>query len=144
MRPHSRKPQKILVDSNVVVDLLQLRDPFLDDALAIFEAAIRDAVLLVVTVKQVSDIHYLMSSSLHSKEEASQLLRKLLKIVVVVDAAASDVDVSLARGYADFEDGLLMAAAERLKLDAIVTRDATGFRDSPVPVLSPAEFVQQL
>ncbi len=143
MRPHSRKSRKLLVDSNVVVDLLQLREPFLDDALAIFETAIRDVVLLVVTVKQVSDIHYLMSSSLHSKEEASQLLRKLLRLVVVVDAAASDVDVSLARDYADFEDGLLMAAAERLKLDAIVTRDATGFRDSPVPVLSPAELVQQ-
>ena len=39
---------------------------------------------------------------------------------------------------------LTMAAAERLKLDAIVTRDATGFEDSPVPVLSPAELVQQL
>ncbi len=144
MRQQSRRPRRILVDSNIVVDLLQQRDPFLDDALTIFEAAIRDAVFLVVTAKQVADIHYLMSSSRHSKEEASQLLRKLLRLVIVVDAAASDVDVSLARGCADFEDGLLMAAAERLKLDAIVTRDTAGFRDSPVPVLSPAELVQQL
>lgn len=121
-----------------------MRDPFLDDALTIFEAAIRDAVLLVVTAKQVADIHYLMSSSRHSKEEASQLLRKLLRLVVVVDAAASDVDVSLARDYADFEDGLLMAAAERLGLDAIVTRDATGFEDSPVPVLLPSELARRL
>jgi hypothetical protein len=44
----------------------------------------------------------------------------------------------------DFEDNLQLAAAAMIPLDAIVTRDPSGFAGSPVTVLTPADLIARL
>jgi predicted nucleic acid-binding protein len=44
----------------------------------------------------------------------------------------------------DFEDNLQIACAVQAGADAIVTRDAQGFRGAPLPVLAPADLMAQV
>ena len=44
----------------------------------------------------------------------------------------------------DFEDNVQIACAEMNALEAVVTRDLTGFTDSPVPVWSPEACLANL
>ena len=45
---------------------------------------------------------------------------------------------ALVLGWPDFEDAVCAAAAEAAACDLLVTRDAAGFKDSPVIVVDPA------
>jgi predicted nucleic acid-binding protein len=44
---------------------------------------------------------------------------------------------ALSLGWTDFEDAVCASAAEVCGCDAIVTRDAKGFVDSPVRIIDP-------
>lgn len=44
----------------------------------------------------------------------------------------------------DFEDNVQIACAATSFLDCIVTRDPRGFGTSPIPVLSPRQFLERL
>jgi hypothetical protein len=59
------------------------------------------------------------------------------------------VDLPLLRsaarlGDGDFEDHLQITSAVAARLDAVVTRDPSGFRGSPIPALAPAQLLDQL
>ena len=62
----------------------------------------------------------------------------------MLDTTGADVYHSLLEGHRDFEDGVMVATAEREGLDAIVTRDAKGFELSGVPVYDPVDFAALL
>jgi len=59
-----------------------------------------------------------------------------------VDQAA--LDAASVRPELDFEDALQIVVAVLAGVDAIVTRDETGFSQSPVPVVTPQGLVSQL
>ena len=49
--------------------------------------------------------------------------------------------MNLGADHPDFEDTLQIAAAKEWGADVIVTRDRDGFANSPVKVMTPAEFL---
>ena len=54
------------------------------------------------------------------------------------------LQTAYASGQPDIEDAAQLAAAIATGIEVIVTRDPRGFSGSPIPVLSPDEFLQQL
>lgn len=131
---------RILVDTDVALDLLQAREPFAEAARDVFTLAAEGPVEACITAKQAADIHYIASRELHSKAQASELLGKLVRLMTGIDATAEDVYNSLLERRPDFEDGMLIAAAGRAGVGAIVTRDARGFAASGVPTVGPADL----
>jgi predicted nucleic acid-binding protein len=75
--------------------------------------------------------------------EAKDAVVALLQLVSVCDTAASDVTVALTLGIPDFEDAILAATAKREKTEFIITRNERDFSQSPVPALSPTDFLKQ-
>jgi PIN domain-containing protein len=55
--------------------------------------------------------------------------------IAVVDEAV--VRRALALTWSDFEDSVCAGAAEACACEALVTRDPSGFPESPIPVLDP-------
>lgn len=65
------------------------------------------------------------------------------QILTDLNICAVDRDVlerSLALNFRDFEDAVQYACAVVHNVDAIVTRDASGFMSAGIPVLSPEEL----
>jgi len=47
-------------------------------------------------------------------------------------------------GWPDFEDAVVAAAAESSGCEVVVTRNVRDFRDSPVPAVTPEEYLSDL
>ena len=135
---------KALIDTCVVMDFLQHREPFANDAKAIFRAAACEQFTGYITAKSATDIYYLTHRCTHSDKEARSKLNSVLSIISMLDSAAIDVYHALSSKSSDFEDAVMIETASRSHVDCIVTRNQEDYRKSSVPVFSPADFLKRL
>ena len=135
---------KILLDTNVIVDVLQQREPWRKDGETIFIAAAMNRITACVTAKQIADIHYMTKKLLkghpHVDNLAKQVIGKLMGIMELEDTCAIDCQTAMSISNNDFEDAMLMVSAARESMDYIVTRNVTHFKGSSVPTVTPADF----
>ena len=131
---------KILIDTCVVVDFLQRREPFADAARKVFVAVATKQVIGCVTAKAVTDIYYLAHRITHSDADTRQLIKQLLGLVQLVDTSSEDILRALSSGTSDYEDAVMIETARRTKMDYIVTRNIKDYGKSFVSVLTPEQF----
>ena len=136
--------RKVLIDTCIVIDFLQKREPFANDALHLFRAAASELFEGYITAKSAMDIYYIDHRATHSDAESRKKLRSLLAIIRMADSAAIDVFQALASGMTDFEDAVMAEAAKRMGADCIVTRNTKDCAKAAVPACSPAEFLDSL
>lgn len=134
---------KILLDTNVVVDLLLLREPWAAEAKEIWRAAADGRLDCYVSASAMTDIYYICRK-ICGKNGARQAVRDCLDSLFIVPVDETQLEQAYALATMDFEDALQIVCATNSQLDAIVTRDQTGFVNSPVPVLTPSELVATL
>jgi len=131
---------KVLFDTNVVLDHLLAREPYVDTAeqlLSLVDSGRIDGVICSTTA---TTIHYLASKAVGAAA-STDYLRKLL---VIFEVACVDGDVlqgALDLGFSDFEDAVLHEAACKVGAAAIVTRNRRDFLRSTLPVFDPAELL---
>lgn len=131
---------KVLFDTNVVLDHLLEREPFVDAAeqlLSLVDSGRIDGVICSTTA---TTIHYLASKAVGAPA-AMEYLRKLLAIF---DVACVDREVllgALDAGFSDYEDAVLHEAACSIGAAAIVTRNGKDFVKSSLPVFAPVELL---
>ena len=139
---------RVLVDTNIIVDVLQHREPWCKDGETIFISAAKRQITACVTAKQIADIHYLTKKLLkgqeHVDEAARQVIGKLLQFIELIDARAADCKTAIAINNSDFEDAMLIACASHEAMDYIVSRNPVHFDCSAVPVIALADFVKLL
>lgn len=135
---------KALLDTCVVVDFLQKREPFAMAAREIFLAAAGEKFEGFITVKELTDVYYLTHHVTHDDRETRRILGQLLEFVSLLDSTAADALLALASPMADFEDAVMAETAARTGMDCIVTRNLKDYAKSPVKALSPAEFLRCL
>ncbi|MDR1754591.1 MAG: PIN domain-containing protein [Eubacterium sp.] len=135
---------KVLLDTNIIMDALQERQPFDVEAKEILNRAQSGKIEAMLTANSVTDIFYLYSRARDVKS-ARSVLEFLLNQFGVVDVTHSDCINALKLQNDDFEDALLSICAERVKVDCVITRDE-GFlkSESPVRTVSPAQFLSEL
>lgn len=135
---------RALIDTCVIIDALQSREGFEKDAQNIFLAAANNAFLGYITAKAVTDIYYLMHRYTHSDKTSRETLNKLFTLFDVLDTSGIDCRKAVPSPVSDFEDAVMIETALRSEADCIVTRNTEDFAKSPVPVLSPKEFLEKL
>lgn len=135
---------KVLVDTCVIVDVLQNREPFAADAQRVFLAAANKQIQAYVTAKSVTDLYYLTHRLTHSDHETRQILTKLLYLFDVLDTTAMDCRQALASEMSDYEDAVMAATAVRSEMDRIVTRNTKDYAKAQLPVCTPHELIQQI
>lgn len=134
---------KILFDTNVVLDLLLDRKPFVEHAQALFamvEAGEIDGFLGATTI---TTLEYLLQKALSTKE-ANSIIRKLLKLFEIAPVNRLILEDAIDSIFSDFEDAVLHAAAIHCGVQAIVTRDQKGFSQAKVVVYPPADLLNIL
>lgn len=134
----------VIVDTCVIIDALQQREPFAKDAQAICLAVAKDKVSGFIPAKSVADIYYIIHRSLHSDAETRKLLKKLFMSFGILDTTALDCRNALTSPVSDFEDAILAETAYRNGVQYIVTRNTKDFTRSVIPVITPAELIEKL
>ncbi len=133
---------RAVIDTCVMVDALQSREPFCGDAQKIFLLCAVKRFDGRLTAKSVTDIYYLTHRLTHSDQVTRQIVAKLCTLFALLDTAAIDVREAIGSGISDFEDAVMIETAVRSGADCIVTRNKKDYRESPIPVYAPAEFVK--
>ena len=134
---------RVLLDTNVVLDVLLKRDPWLKEAQALWQANDDGRLVGYISASTLTDIFY-VARKLAGLDTARRAVRICLDAFEICPIDRSTLELAAALSGADFEGNLQMACAAQSVLDAIVTRDAEGFRHSTVPALTPAEALSRL
>ena len=135
---------KVLIDTCVIVDVLQNRKPFCEKAQTLFLAAANNQFTGCITAKSVTDIYYLTHRYTHDDKASRAVLNKLFMIFEVLDTAGMDCRHAIPSAISDFEDAVMAETALRAEMDCIVTRNIKDFANSPVPVFTAEEFLDKL
>ena len=120
------------------------REPFFQDAELLFQEIDAGRVVGYVTATTLTDIFYISRRHTRSVEQARQAISETLTAMVICPVNRAILESAFNSGLADFEDAVQIFCAVAQGLDAILTRDAQGFLNSLVPVLSVQEMLQQI
>ncbi len=134
---------KVLLDTNVVLDLLLVREPWRIEAEAIAQAGADGLILAHVGASSITDIFYI-SRKLVGPEQARRIVRACLDTLQIVGATRELLDAAERRSGDDFEDNLQVECAIATGLEAIITRDPSGFDASPIPAVTPSQLLARL
>ncbi len=131
---------KLFIDTNIVLDLLQYREPWVDDTLVLFQLAKEKQVELVVTDLTIVNVVYIAGKTIE-KKKLHETLVGLKKLVTVVSIGDACIEQALNSDLSDFEDATQFFAAKREQVNYILTRDKKGFNMSDIPIMNVTEFL---
>lgn len=135
---------RALLDTCIIIDALQARQPFDKDAQNIVLSAANNLFLGYITAKSATDIYYLTHRVTHSDKIARETLNKLFSLFDVLDTSGLDCRKAIPSAVSDFEDAVMIETAIRCEVDCIVTRNTQDYTKSPVPIFTPSEFLKKL
>ena len=130
----------LLIDTNILLDALQKREPFYKNAAEILRKCERKQVVGCISSLTFANAVYIMRKEL-TPEIIESTAYKLSRILVFIDLNHWDINKAAKMRWKDFEDALQSAAAERVKADYIVTRNVKDFEQSNIKALSPEDFL---
>jgi predicted nucleic acid-binding protein len=134
---------RVLFDTNVVLDHLLDREPFVEAAERLLSLVDSGALDGVVCSTTVTTIHYLASKAVGAPE-ATKYVGELLAIFDVAPVDREVLSAAMGAGFSDFEDAVLYEAARAAGAGAIVTRNGRDFTRSALPVFTPGELLAAL
>lgn len=132
--------KKLLVDTNVVVDLLARREDFFEEAQELFTLADAKQVRLFVSSLTLANTHYLIAKQ-HKLDEARKILIKFKVLVEVASLDDKIIELALVSDFKDFEDAIQYNTALEIGLDGIITRNKKDFKNSTLPVMTAKEYL---
>ena len=134
---------KILIDTNVAIDVLLENQPFLASSVKIIGLA-ELGIKLFLSASTITDIYYITSKVKKSKKIAMLLIKDLLESVDVAAVTGNEIHQAVSLDWSDFEDAVQYAAGESIAVDYIVTRNKADFASAALPVISPDELLALL
>jgi predicted nucleic acid-binding protein len=134
---------RVLFDTNVVLDLLLDRAPFVEASEQILSRVEAGELSGYLCATTVTTIHYLAAKALGARRALAEV-RKLLALFEIAPVNRPILESSLESDFSDFEDAVLHEAARQVEVDAIVTRNRSDFRRALLPAHSPEEMIRIL
>jgi hypothetical protein len=132
---------KILFDTCVVLDALMDRRPYSQASQSALLLATNNRCEGFLTAKSMTDIFYVAHRLYHDKDKCRASINSLLLIFGLLDTTGFDIRAALNSPMPDFEDAVLAFDAASNHMDYIVTRNKKDFESSPVPAITPEEFL---
>jgi hypothetical protein len=134
---------RVLVDLNVIIDVMQNRQPFYEDSAGVLDAVARQEVMGWLAAHSVTTLFYVISR-ICNRETAVQAVTSMLESFTVAKVDDTVIREALSLGWKDFEDAVQMASAGAGDIDYLITRNIKDFQSGPVPVIQPAAFLALL
>ncbi len=131
---------RLFLDTNVLLDHLLDREPFADDATALWSMAERREVVGLVSAISFNFVYFIVRHEA-GERAARRAIKGMRDIFEIVEVDAQIIHQAIDSGFGDFEDGMQHACALRGRASHLVTRDLPGFRRSQVPVVRPDVYL---
>ena len=134
--------EKVLIDTDVLLDFFFDRKPFSDYAAQVLDLCKEKEIKGYVTPVIVANTYYLLSKTA-KHEFVIDKLNQLLNIIDVTIMNRNVVIKALNSDFKDFEDALQnYAAVEANDIKVILTRNIKDFRFSELAILTPESYLK--
>ena len=133
---------KLFVDTNVVMDLLQKREEFFEEAQELFTLADKKKVRLFISSLTIANTRFLLSKH-YNANEARKISAKFKVLVEVLALDDKIIDLALTSDSKDFEDAKQFYTAIENNTDIIITRNKKDFKKQSIPILTAKEYLNR-
>jgi predicted nucleic acid-binding protein len=133
----------VLFDTDVVLDLVLDREPFVEAAVALFERHEQERISGYISPITLVNVFYLTRKN-KGIAGARRAVEELLATLSVCALDGFILENAHRLAFTDYEDAVQHAAATANQLDAIVTRNLKDYQNATLPVFSPTDFLNQL
>ena len=134
---------RIFLDTNVALDLIANREPFVHESLPLLELVKKGEARLFISEVSIGTIVYMAFDRLKLVNPQERLIQ-FFEFCHVISGGEEALLNSLTSDFKDKEDGIQYFAAIENQMDFFITRDKNGFKtaDGRVPIFTPMEFFQ--
>ncbi len=132
---------RVLVDTNVILDVLCDRKDFVADSLRVFQCCEAGRLDGYISALSIPNIVYIMRRELE-RDRIREVLRTLTAIFSIVELREGDLLKAAELPVADYEDAIQSVGASRIQADYIVTRNVRDFTNSPTPAITPVDLLK--
>lgn len=133
----------ILVDLNVLLDVVQRRQPHYRASATVLEEVIAGNETGMLAAHFVTTLHYIVGRYA-SRKDAERVVDWCLNHFGIAPVGHQELLSARSLGWPDFEDAVVAAAARTSGCTAIVTRNVKDFAHSPIAALTPEEYLAGL
>ena len=135
--------QRLLIDTNVVLDFLLAREPFDTSAKQIMELIITGEVDVFISINSFTDIIYFVQKK-YDITAVREQMSQLLDFISIIEAGHKDAVKCLKMcEFDDIEDAFQVNCAEKADIDYIITRNIKDFKNSEIPAVLPEIFLEK-
>lgn len=134
---------KILLDTNIVLDVLMDRSPFADAATELFSKVEDGTVIGYLCGTTITTVYYLAAKTVGAPR-AREKIKKLLSLFEVAPVNRLVLESALVADFSDLEDAVIHEAACHVGAEVIVTRNQKDFKKSRISVYSSEELAKIL
>lgn len=134
---------KILLDTNIVLDVLMDRTPFADAATELFSKVEDGTIIGYLCGTTITTVYYLAVKTVGAPR-AREEIKKLLGLFEVAPVNRVVLESALVADFSDLEDAVIHEAACHVGAEAIVTRNQKDFKKSRISVYSSEELAKIL
>ncbi len=136
--------EKVLIDTDVILDFFFDRKPFSEDAAKILSLCESGKIKGFITSIMLSNIHYLLQKTAPHKKVIEKL-KMLLKIIDIIITDKKTIEDALNSEFKDFEDALQNFSAQNTnEIKVIVTRNAKDYKTSKLSVMNPVTYLKTI
>ena len=133
---------KILIDTNVLIDYLLEREPFFEDAKKVILSCTNGETKGCIAAHSLSNMFSILRKDYDAKERREVLLN-LCKIFDVEGIDKAKLILGLQNeNFSDFEDCLQMECAKAYEADYIVTRNVSDYATSEIKAILPKDYIE--
>jgi predicted nucleic acid-binding protein len=133
----------ILIDINILLDVLQKREPFYEASALLLAAVEAGRVKGYIAAHSITTLFYLIKKD-RSSAEARATITNLLQFIKIAPIDQSTIEQALNLDYRDYEDAVQMISAAQCKVDYLITRNVKDYETTLLPVLQPVDFLSTL
>ena len=134
---------RLLIDSNILLDVLQAREAHYMSSYAIWKSCEKGYADGYISSLTFANIVYVMRKQLRY-DEIDTLLWNIKNAFYFVGLKLSEFEAAADMKWCDFEDAVQSATASRIHADYIITRNTKDFEGSNVRALTPEEYFAEV
>ncbi len=134
---------RLLIDTNILLDVLLAREPWAEDAVQLLDLVGRGEVQGFVASHAITTVFSIVERE-RDRRVALTAVSDLLSIAAVVSIGAADLHRAMTIGLRDFEDAVHAAVCLQIGGQFIVTRNGKDYRGAPVETRTAGEILALL
>jgi predicted nucleic acid-binding protein len=137
---------KLFVDSDILLDILLIRQPHFDNSLSVLILRKEQQVELFTSPSIILNVNYIAQKQ-NNKEKAVKGVSEILKFVEIIESTKKILADCFNHNYTDSEDAVqYFTALQNTSLNYYITRNTRrfNFKNINLPVLNPPQFLKIL